>query len=428
MLDSVQGYVVRCPYRAGVCLPQNKSEVLAMKKQAAAILLALTLLAGCARSPAQSSPDLFDLSEPEEQSTALRMVAGAAKGTQGAYILHNSPDGNFRSILFVDAATHTAEPVCSREGCAHNDESCSAWLPGYPQSQFLFTLGGRLYIGQTREESCVWETGENGEERRLLFQLSENQTLLDAEMAADDQYLYFQVIEENMELGEYRRFLYRCDLQTGSLKRLRTMKENEDLIGTLNGQLLITQFADDITASPSDNETWLEAWRRVVVELYTVSTEGARSAEPLCSWRESEQRVAMSGSLFYQFNGVQGTLTVTDLATGEEQTVQDERLRDVYDFWIEAPAAGGAVLTMASRDQSQHWWYLYHDGELRESRYEYRGLDRDVQQNLILADLGDWYLVNRSRGQDYVLVRSQDYWADAGPEQDVPVTIVAAGE
>ena len=206
------------------------------------------------------------------------------------------------------------------------------------------------------------------------------------------------------------------------------MKENEDLIGTLNGQLLITQFADDITASPSDNETWLEAWRRVVVELYTVSTEGARSAEPLCSWRESEQRVAMSGSLFYQFNGVQGTLTVTDLATGEEQTVQDERLRDVYDFWIEAPAAGGAVLTMASRDQSQHWWYLYHDGELRESRYEYRGLDRDVQQNLILADLGDWYLVNRSRGQDYVLVRSQDYWADAGPEQDVPVTIVAAGE
>ena len=119
---------------------------------------------------------------------------------------------------------------------------------------------------------------------------------------------------------------------------------------------------------------------------------------------------------------------MTDLATGEEQTVQDERLRDVYDFWIEAPAAGGAVLTMASRDQSQHWWYLYHDGELRESRYEYRGLDRDVQQNLILADLGDWYLVNRSRGQDYVLVRSQDYWADAGPEQDVPVTIVAAGE
>ena len=247
-------------------------------------------------------------------------------------------------------------------------------------------------------------------------------------MAADDQYLYFQVIEENMELGEYRCFLYRCDLQTGSLKRLRTMKENEDLIGTLNGQLLITQFADDITASPSDNETWLEAWRRVVVELYTVSAEGARSAEPLCSWRESEQRVAMSGSLFYQFNGVQGTLTVTDLTTGEEQTVQDERLRDVYDFWIEAPAAGGAVLTMASRDQSQHWWYLYHDGELRESRYEYRGLDRDVQQNLILADLGDWYLVNRSRGQDYVLVRSQDYWADTGPEQDVPVTIVAAGE
>ena len=131
---------------------------------------------------------------------------GSAEQT---YTLHNSPDGNFRSILFVDAATHTAGPVCSREGCAHNDESCSAWLPGYPQSQFLFTLGGRLYIGQTREESCVWEAGENGEERRLLFQLSENQTLLDAEMAADDQYLYFQVIEENMELGEYRRFLYR---------------------------------------------------------------------------------------------------------------------------------------------------------------------------------------------------------------------------
>ena len=165
MLDSVQGYVVRCPYRAGVCLPQDKSEVLAMKKQAAAILLAMTLLAGCARSPAQSSPDLFDLSEPEEQSTALRMVAGAAKGTQGAYILHNSPDGNFRSILFVDAATHIAEPVCSREGCAHNDESCSAWLPGYPQSQFLFTLGGGCISARSGRKAVYGrqvKTAKNG--------------------------------------------------------------------------------------------------------------------------------------------------------------------------------------------------------------------------------------------------------------------------
>lgn len=179
-----------------------------------------------------------------------------------------------------------------------------------------------------------------------------------------------------------------------------------------------------IPGPPSSGQAddW-EEWNARTRGLYTVSLEGDRSPEPLCTWVQGEQAVGMFGSLLYQLNAAQGVLTVTDLAGGTQQTLQDDRLRSDEMPQVIAPAAEGATLCLTGQT-GENRWYLYHDGQLTESPYDCMGADAYGPRNRIMADGDGYYLVQRGGDSaDCVLVTKEDFWAGAGAEQDIPLAI-----
>lgn len=70
-------------------------------------------------------------------------------------------------------------------------------------------------------------------------------------------------------------------------------------------------------------------------------------------------------------------------------------------------------------------WYLYHDGQLTASRYQYvGGTALDAPRNRIIADAGDYYLVERNfDSPTYALVPKADYWADSDGATDIPIQV-----
>lgn len=389
-----------------------------MKKQLAAVLLALTL-AGCTSAQRTNQVRLFSGQTDPPAESLLRMISGPQQETDGAYMLQGGRADNSCNILYVDYAGRTAVPLCSQAGCTHTDKTCPSWLPGPPDWYRVIPLGEELYLWDLWRDTGIWEIDRTSGERHLLTAPEASQKLLNGDMAASDEYLFYPVIEFNEAADSQRVFLYRYDRKTGEAKRLHAMEEGETLVGAFGDQLYVT-----IPGPPSSgqDDDW-EEWNARTRGLYTVSLEGDRSPEPLCTWVQGEQAVGMFGSLLYQLNAAQGVLTVTDLAGGTQQTLQDDRLRSDEMPQVIAPAAEGATLCLTGQT-GENRWYLYHDGQLTESPYDCMGADAYGPRNRIMADGDGYYLVQRGGDSaDCVLVTKEDFWAGAGAEQDIPLAI-----
>lgn len=389
-----------------------------MKKQLAAVLLALTL-AGCTSAQRTNQVRLFSGQTDPPAESSLQMISGPQQETDGAYMLQGGRADNSCNILYVDYAGRTAVPLCSQAGCTHTDKTCPSWLPGPPDWYRVIPLGEELYLWDLWRDTGIWEIDRTSGGRHLLTEPEASQKLLNGDMAASDEYLFYPVIEFNEAADSQRIFLYRYDRKTGEAKRLHAMEEGETLVGAFGNQLYVT-----IPGPPSSGQAddW-EEWNARTRGLYTVSLEGDRSPEPLCTWVQGEQAVGMFGSLLYQLNAAQGVLTVTDLAGGTQQTMQDDRLRSDEMPQVIAPAAEGATLCLTGQT-GENRWYLYHDGQLTESPYDCMGADAYGPRNRIMADGDGYYLVQRGGDSaDCVLVTKEDFWAGAGAEQDIPLAI-----
>lgn len=121
-----------------------------MKKTYAiiAVFLAARLLAGCA----QPTPALEANTSPAATNTmpaadALRPLgtgldAGNAQGRLAT--LPGGADTDWNSVLYwVDYASEQCVPLCADPGCAHDSETCTAWLPA-GSAAFSLPDGGVL--------------------------------------------------------------------------------------------------------------------------------------------------------------------------------------------------------------------------------------------------------------------------------------------
>ena len=404
-----------------------------MKKPAvrlAAALLAVMLLAGCAgaKETAGSSDTGSTVPASGAMTPLHSLTTFWASGPEGAYVTVSRPEYGW-NILCIDYATRTGVPLCSQANCAHDSDGCTAWLAKNTNC-YLFYWQDKLYIltsASTEAPSALWEAEPNGQNRRKLLELESYQAVA-APILASGRQLYFSLME--FRDGDDRQLLCRFDLDEGKLTLLYNCLEAEsDLLGGWDGWLLL-EMTDPVNPDvPNDLahvEEYTAALQARTHSLYRVSTGGDREEEPLFTWEGDGAVAGGYGSLFYLLDTRAGALTVRDLAAGTERTVQDDRLRtDQYtDLYI--PVAEGALVPIQPEDMRQYpTWYLYHEGRLTASRYQYVGGNvLDAPRNRIVADAGDWYLVERSFDRpNYALVPKADYWADSDGATDIPIQI-----
>lgn len=399
------------------------------KRTAAALVLAAALLAGCAGQPDSNSPASQPAVSASGPMTPLHsMTTFWAGGPEGAYVTVNRPeyDGN---ILYIDYTTHTAVPLCSQANCAHDSDSCTAWLAKNTDC-YLFYWQDKLYMltsSSLESSDTLWEVEPNGQDRRKLLELESHQTIGGTILASGRQ-LYFSLME--MRDGQTRKLLCRFDLDECKLTPIHNCLDAESsLLGGWDDWLLL-ETVDLVDPSVPNDLAHVEEYNAAMQarthSLYRVSTEGDREEEPLFTWTGDSGVAGGYGSQFYFLDTETGTLTVRDLAAGTEQTLQDDRLRTTQHTDLYIPVADGAIVPIQPEDMHQYpVWYLYHDGQLTASRYQYvGGTALDAPRNRIIADAGDYYLVERNfDSPTYALVPKADYWADSDGATDIPIQV-----
>lgn len=405
-----------------------------MKKRLTAALLTVMLLAGCAGAGADSAKEpagSFDTAGSSVSAsgamTPLRSLSTFwASGPEGAYVTVSRPDSS-QDILYIDYAARTGVPLCSQANCAHDSDSCTAWL-SKNTSCYLFSWQDKLYMltdENMESPSTLWEMEPNGQDRRKLLELESNQLIVGTILGQGRQ-LYFTLME--MQNGQTRQLLCRFDLDEGTLTPIHNcLNEEGGLLGGWDDWLLL-EVVGPVDSTVPDDLTHVGEYNAAVQSrthsLYRVSTEGDQETEPLFTWAGDSGVTGAYGSQVYLLDTANGTLTVRDLATGSEQTMQDDRLRTGQYVTLYIPVADGAIIPIQPEDmREQPTWYLYHDGQLTASRYQYVGGGAlNDPRNRIIADAGDNYLVQRNfTAPDYALVPKADYWADSDGTTDIPI-------
>lgn len=404
-------------------------------KGLAAALLAL--LAGCA-GPAGGAAEVsgFDTAEsksaPAQESTAFlpleNLVSCDQKFSQtgtedGAYIRRTLLDWS-EVLTFIDYEAKIGVPLCSQANCTHSDDTCTAWLPGGWNTQFV--LNDKLYVicsaNGNREE--LLEMDLNGQNRRQVLQLNSNETFSAAGVVGSAQYLFFGVQETKPETGWPEYTIRRLELKTGKLEKIHQRSEGKNntitLLGACGDQLVI-KYVDAMGIVQESKE----ASDAMMVETYCIDQSGQRIPGDYPAWQNKDTFMNYAGTCLYLTNSAEGTLTIHDFADGSETTFQDDRLRcSTVTQTVEA-LPEGLMLSVASEDTKAYPnWYLYRDGELIPSQYAALGELDTRTKNRVVQDAGTYYLVQRDYSYQYpqyALVAKEDFWADANTYKDIPI-------
>lgn len=399
------------------------------KRTAAALVLAAALLAGCAGQPDSNAPTSQPAVSASGPMTPLRsMTTFWAGGPEGACVAVSRPDDS-KNILYIDYAAHTGAPLCSQANCAHDSDSCTAWLAKNTNC-YLFYWQDKLYMltdGYLEIPNTLWEIDPDGQTRRKLLEL-ESERLITGTILGQGRNLYFITME--IQNGQTRQLLCQFNLDECKLTPIHNcLDEDSNLLGGWDDWLLL-EVIDPVDPSVPNDLAHVEKYNAAMQarthSLYRVSTEGDREEEPLFTWAGDSGVAGGYGSLFYLLDTETGTLSVRDLAAGTEQTLQDDRLRSTRHTDLYIPVADGAIVPIQPEDMRQYpVWYLYHDGQLTPSRYQYVGGGAlDAPRNRIMADAGDYYLVERNfDSPTYALAPKADYWADSDGATDIPIQV-----
>ena len=125
-------------------------------------LFSLGLTAAMALSLAACAPKAESPAVPETTATAEVAAAEAASAAVEFYAVSNGyyPNGfnagdawysleahlGYCLLTKTDYGAATRRVLCSVPGCAHDSESCPAWLPGRGTSLEIFTAGDAVYV------------------------------------------------------------------------------------------------------------------------------------------------------------------------------------------------------------------------------------------------------------------------------------------
>lgn len=186
-----------------------------MKKRIFCLAAALVLLCSCAAEKTdRSSPE--SKTDPSGQAAPDGLHILSAQSAAGYYLLENS--GNGQMLCFIDYAQASEVPLCTSVSCAHDSESCTAWIPENAAVVSLVAVDGKgiAFIespeaGAQRAEAA----NADGTDRRTLYTAAEGQ-YLETIACADEDSLY--CVLGQMEEKAYSTLLCRIPLDGGEVE------------------------------------------------------------------------------------------------------------------------------------------------------------------------------------------------------------------
>lgn len=239
-------------------------------KRVLILFAALTLtfgLAACKGEPAPQSdggrPQSQTQAQPEAEASPIRFLGkrdDVAAGAQGVYYLGaNAPN----VVYYFDEASGRSVPLCARPECPHTDDSCTAWAPGMlyllldeqnaEQPVFIYS-STEDPTGEEYPNVRLYRAGANGAGRTLCMEYQSG--LVDLQMAASDEYVYFLGTEVDPAAQSSVKCLYQARLSDGKLEKLKEYGQPTILLGAY-GQKLVLEHNND-------------SYRSVVADIFEV--------------------------------------------------------------------------------------------------------------------------------------------------------------
>ena len=300
------------------------------------LFAAVTLLFGlaaCKGGPASQSdgsrPQSQAQVQPEEEASPIRFLGkrdDVAAGAQGVYYLGVSAPN---TVYYYDETSGQSVPLCARPECPHTDDSCTAWASG-----LLYLLldeqneSQPLYLYSSTEDPSgeqyptvrLYRMSANGADRTLCMEYQNG--LVDLQMAASDDFVYFLSSEVDPATQSSVKCLYQASLSDGKLEKLQQYDQPTILLGAYDQKLVLEHNNDSYLSAVADVFE-LDVTTGQETQLFHYEASGEMSDD----YNPAPHSVAFSHGQYLYILEPSGERTAQlsrrDLRSGEEEMVAE---------------------------------------------------------------------------------------------------------
>lgn len=318
------------------------------KKQILCLAAALLTLCSCAAQTPSAGPS----STPEtsgalpEAAPAGALIPLTAGSEAGYYTVGET--GGWQLLCYIDYAQAVEVPLCTSPSCAHDGESCTAWIP---EEEFITSLvcvneNTIAFLRNTPDGGAAVELADvSGANRRVLY-TAESGQFLQTLACADGEALYC-ILEDALQASR-GTWLYRIPLDGSAAEAVRKFPDPvPEVRGVIGNDLVLYQYDwGDTTEEAEQNgcEHRVFLWNPETGEERTLDTwhSGYGSSGRTVCWSD--------GRLYWSADNApdavhwldaQGGSGQTDVAWPEEITSADEAT-----FTLERVTGGYALVTV----------------------------------------------------------------------------------
>ena len=312
-------------------------------------LLAVLLLSGCASNSISAGvPQIADTASVAKSNLSTDVSAigfygqadgtlGKGCGTDAGYYYCQERGENHAELRYLDYASKTAMPLCSRPECTHADDTCTAWLGwrgGYPQLTANDTNLILAYAGATQTDAKQAQDAAlahleildlNGARKRLLVNFKADEDLQPG-IACDATAAY--VLKSNVVDGALHTVLCAVSLADGTVREVYTLPHGASfIVGAAGRNVIVKSFSapvGDALYTAGDTQTFF------CIDADTGACVGQKAL--LFDHSAAMPQALAEGTMLYVFSPAENTVTATDLITGEEKYKVENLISQMVQF------------------------------------------------------------------------------------------------
>lgn len=371
------------------------------------LFLLISLLCACHSIEPCSNSDSRE-NETYSTPTLYRLFPNRrGAGTEaGFYYVESLHNGEY--LAYIDYATKQQLPLCAAPNCAHEDESCTAWL-GEQYAGFVAVWNNKLYALETscgqKTPAALWEMELNGENRRLVYKFDASSMVTTENQFASSNTLYLNFSTIHNINGEVEFVPHTIAYTPGEkCKEISPILQPEDtLLMTMEDKLLVSRrsslYVTDAGKAPA---------------LYQIDMKGqAKKWQPPTLPPNCQMvKEYLEGSQVYLDSD--GHLLRQEYTTGE---IIDYGilpfLRESTSLYILYD--GNLVFTDFDEKDREVCYLVTPDGWV-QSPFSYYADDFGRRSSILNAHVGEEHYLILSKyvnfnHSEYQIISKEDYWA-----------------